>query len=311
MAGRRGGRVAQFKFLSIRNLLTRISGLVAAWARRPVFPSNDKLPLRLIRTNYHVACLLHLIPLKITKMSDGSWQLNQLTGIRHVLVSSSCHFLLYLMLSLVASLPSCSFPNWRKLVRMEPGYMTWHVRYSPFMDSLIGSCFWPASTYYFSQLPLDTKQYFKASLFFDQLGNHYFTWWHYSFCVINLTLWYRSKEMKSCPWQQIQLYLIQLEVANARYNIIYRHLFPLTIFCCLYSSVATAVGILRVNWNLVPHVPPAYGYAVMGIICIGCMSVGLSRGWNVGEWVEWDLERIPVEGCGGYGEGSRQAGAQL
>ena len=88
--------------------------------------------------------------------------------------------------------------------------------------------------------------------------------------------------MKSCPWQQIELYLMQLEVASARYNIIYRHLFPLTNFCCLYSSVATAVGILRVNWNLVPHVPPAYGYAVMGIICIGCMSVGYNY-YRVGE----------------------------
>ena len=80
--------------------------------------------------------------------------------------------------------------------------------------------------------------------------------------------------MKSCPWQQIQLYLMQLEVANTRYNIIFRHFFPLEIFSALCCSVVTAVGLLRANFNLLPHVPPAWTYAAVGYIFVMGLLIG-------------------------------------
>ena len=88
--------------------------------------------------------------------------------------------------------------------------------------------------------------------------------------------------MESCPWKQIQRYLIQLEIVNVRYNIIARHLFPSAMFCALYSSVITAVAILRINWKLMPHIPPSFGYFAMSGICMCSVFIGYSY-YRLGE----------------------------
>ena len=90
MAGRLGGLLAHPKLLGIRNRLVSISELAAGWFQRQVACSTeDMLPLRLLRARfvYRVVLALHMMPLKIVKIPGGVWQLQELTGIRKVLVT--------------------------------------------------------------------------------------------------------------------------------------------------------------------------------------------------------------------------------
>lgn len=87
MAGLLGRLVSYPKFQRFLNRLIRIYGCMAAWFRQPVISAKYRLPLHLIRIDYQTVCFLHLIPMKVSKISSGSWELKQLTGIRKVLVT--------------------------------------------------------------------------------------------------------------------------------------------------------------------------------------------------------------------------------
>ena len=77
------------------NAFRKHSKSVPAWLQNPVFVAGDKLPLNLIRIVYLAVCSLHLLPFKITRISDGSWELKQLTGVGklYVVLLHFCMFL--------------------------------------------------------------------------------------------------------------------------------------------------------------------------------------------------------------------------
>ena len=82
---------------------------------------------------------------------------------------------------------------------------------------------------------------------------------------------------------------MQLEILNTRYNIAARFIFPIAMTCALYTSIMTAVGILRVDWSLLPHIPPTFGYFVMTGIFFGATFVGYSN-YRIGETLRSDSE---------------------
>ena len=74
----------------------------------------------------------------------------------------------------------------------------------------------------------------------------------------------------------------QLEILNTRYNIVAQHLYPLAMSCAQYSSVVAAVGILRIDWSRLPHIPTTFGYFILTAIFLAAMFIGYSY-YRIGE----------------------------
>ena len=75
---------------------------------------------------------------------------------------------------------------------------------------------------------------------------------------------------------------MQLEMLNKRYNIIFHCLFPIALYSVLYISVVAAVGILRMEWKLLPHISPTLGYSILAGLFLPAVFVGYSN-YRIGE----------------------------